>query len=486
MGTITVFAFIITVILAFAIGKATIRNPEREAMVLERHSMIVERQRAVLPYKILSEITGLVVFGIALKVGAFVLGGYGLYYILRLFLNWLDLRGRQVHAQAGVFPLIRLDSGTLYDANRAVGDDPFITLAALNVQRTSAIRADKITIKQAAQLPQLPQAGALPAPVQWPTRIPLRGLLDGPSSLNNLVLGVTLGEQGQSEVVRGAMAELVHIAVGGSSGWGKSVFLQMLTYQLCMAIEKLDLCMIDLEGVTLNSFANSDRLLYPIADNEQDAVGVLQALNNEMSIRKELFNQHPGIDRLDKYNAVTSEPLRPIIAVIDEVTALLSDKRVEEHLRDLTLRSRKYGLWLIMAGQSWKASNLDSTIKNQLSTRVQFKSLNSAQSRVLLGKGDAKDISHVGRAYAILPGRSMIEMQAPFVNSDMIISAVSGNGAQQKIPAAIPQQDTQEERIFDLLSNGDLTDSKIAREVFGYSNGRTVEQVQNVRRRRQI
>lgn len=468
---------------AFILGMSINGSPERQALALEEAA-------AVLPWRIASKVTGYIFGGIVFKVTLYILGSFGGYFVLRVGLNWIDLRSRQVHAHDGIFPLVRLNDSTLYDANRAMGEHPLITVAALEVQRTAALKADKIMVKmgdnKALQQANLP---ALPQPVfSWPSRVPLRGLLDGQASLNDLVLGVTLDANGQSHVVKGTMPDLVHVAVGGSSGWGKSVFLQMLAYQLVTAIERPDLCMIDLEGVTLNAFAQSERLLYPIADSEQTALALLLALNGELERRKELFNQHPGIDRLDRYNAIASAPLKPIITVIDEATALLDNKDIEAHLKELTLRARKYGLWLVLAGQDWKASSLDTAIRNQLSTRVQFKALNASQSRVLIGEGDAKDLDAVGRALAVLPGKPMMELQAPYVNAGMILEAVKGNGAQRALDLAAVEvgqaiEDdltlSEPERVKLLDAQG-ASRSEIERRVFGFAGGSAYRKVKDI------
>jgi len=469
---------------AFLFGLSLNSTPEKQALALEEAA-------AVQPWKIASRVTGYVVFGVVAKVGAAVMAGYVVFYVIAIGRNWLDLRSRQVHARDGLFPVIEVQAGVLYDPNRDnAGAHPLITMAALGVQRTAALKADKILVRQTDR-PAIREADlpALPQPVfNWPSRVPLRGLMDGQASINDLVLGVTLDQNGQTQIIKGAMDGLVHVAVGGSSGWGKSVFLQMLAFQLVTAIERPDLCMIDLEGVTLNAFAQSERLLYPIADSEQAALALLLALNGELERRKGLFNAYPGTDRLDRYNAVSGEPLKPIITVIDEATALLDNKDIETHLKELTLRARKYGLWLVLAGQDWKASSLDTAIRNQLSTRVQFKALNASQSRVLIGEGDAKDLDAVGRAYAVLPGKPMLELQAPFVNSNMILEAVKGSGPQRvlDLEAVKPeaQADDTAARVTALKADG-LSDTAIAREVFKYGNPHYIGKVRDILQQQQ-
>jgi len=308
-------------------------------------------------------------------------------------------------------------------------------------------------------------------------------LLDSTVSLDNLVLGVGLDADGHTDIVRGNMESLVHVAVGGSSGWGKSVFLQSLTYQLCQAKERPELVLIDLEGVTLAPFQNSDRLRYPIADGETSAVAILQDLGQELERRKALFSQYVGVDKLSKYNAVASERLAPIVTVIDEATALFDNADFENVLKTMALRARKYGLWLVLAGQDWKASTLDTKIRNQLSTRVQFKALNASQSRVLIGESDAKDLNAIGRAYAVLPGRQMLELQAPYISSEAIVNSVRGGGAAYAMPVvdvtSADNSAVDAERIRQLAAQG-MSKNAIQREIFGYVGGAAYEAVTGV------
>ncbi|GAG86948.1 unnamed protein product, partial [marine sediment metagenome] len=242
-----------------------------------------------------------------------------------------------------------------------------------------------------------------------PEHVPLRSLVDT-CSYHDLVLGVSA-----AGVVRGDLGDLVHIAIGGSSGWGKSVFLRMLAYQLALSIEHIDLVLLDLENTTLSPFAKCDRLLYPIIDSERDTVSVFDDLLDELNRRRELFRQHPGVDSLQQYNALADEKISPLVLLGDEITALLADKKVEAKLRTLALRARKYGMWLVLAGQDWRAVSLDPAIRNQLSCCVQFKAKSGPQSRVLLECSDARDLTVKGRALAWLPGREMIEMQSPII-----------------------------------------------------------------------
>lgn len=308
------------------------------------------------------------------------------------------------------------------------------------------------------------------API-WPTRVPLSGILDGPPSVRDLVLGVTVRENGQSEIIKADMGQLVHVAVGGSSGWGKSVFLRSLAFQLAQSVEPVDLALVDLEGATFAPFAECSRLLYPVADTESTALAIFSELTEEMNRRKALYSEFPGVDSLGAYNARTDNPLSPVICLADEATALLADKNVENAIRTLVLRARKYGLWCVLGGQDWKASSLDTAIRNQLATRVQFKALSASQSRVLLQRNGAELLNVAGRALAIIPGREMIKLQSPVVSYQDIITATANGGPQRAMPEAQGSAgDDQTARIRELAEQG-LSKRQIALEVFGYAGG---------------
>jgi len=163
-------------------------------------------------------------------------------------------------------------------------------------------------------------------PVNWPSQVMLR--------LGGLVLGITIFPgTGVARPVTAALSELVHVAVGGSSGWGKSVFLRALALQFATAAESCRLALIDLEGATFAPFASSERLLWPVADTEADALAIMARLVEEMNRRKELYQAFPGVDSLAAFNARAAEPLPPVIALIDEATALLSDRSVHNATR---------------------------------------------------------------------------------------------------------------------------------------------------------
>ena len=324
-----------------------------------------------------------------------------------------------------------------------------------------------------------PATGSVARPVPWPQTIPLFRLLADRPSINALVLGV----DDNGEVVRERLSRMVHIAIGGSSGWGKSVFARALAFQLALAQERPRLILADIEGVTMAPFAGSDALMYEVLENEEQILAALHELNGELTRRREMFKAvGAGVDSLDAYNAQTDERLPPVVLVVDEATALLADnKDMYDALRPVVLRGRKFGLWVVLIGQDWKARTLDTTVRNQLATRVQFKALDSTQSRVLLGRDDAAGIEQPGEAYAILPGRPLVHFKSPWVSGEEI-ERILRSGARPPVIDVSPlrgTQDKREERVRELLRQG-LSLSEVARRVYGSSGGSAFYKVKEI------
>ena len=319
-------------------------------------------------------------------------------------------------------------------------------------------------------------------PAAWPRLVRLHEIAPEPVTVHRLALGITVDESGNAVPVTAALGEMVHVAVGGSSGWGKSIFLKALALQLATALEPVALAMVDLEGVTFAAFSRADRLLWPIAETTGQALRIMTNLLEEMERRRALFHEFPGVDSLSAYNARVDEPLAPLVVLVDEATALLADKGVHNRTKELVLRARKFGIWFVLGGQDWKASSLDTALRNMLATRVQFHASSGSQSRVLLGDGAAAGLTVAGRAIAQLPGRPQLEIQAPLVTAAEIAAALRG----QEGPAGeLPEEeeevegDPEAERILELHRKG-WTSRAIEREIFGKTGGAYYERVRRV------
>ena len=331
--------------------------------------------------------------------------------------------------------------------------------------------------------PASPAAEAAPSgETAWPECVNLLDLLSGAPSLREITLGVTLDSQNRQVPVVAPLQRLVHIGVGGSSGWGKSVFLQAIAFQLAVAPEAVELALIDSELTTFDVFSGAPCLRYPVAAEERDALAIIHDLTGEMRRRRDLFTAlSPMPPHLAAYNRRANDPLPFIVLMIDESTALLEDRDIEKSLRQIVLKARKFGLFAVLGGQDWKASTLSTTIRNQFSTRVQFKALDEQQSRVLLRRPDAAYINQPGRGFAVIPGRDVVEIQAPFIAPRTILRALEatrrrkGDKSPRSIPpfpSAPPPEPTERQARILSLFDGGASKKEICLQVWGSVGGK--------------
>lgn len=333
------------------------------------------------------------------------------------------------------------------------------------------------------------QQPALAAPaesaVNWPAMVPLRDIAPNPPSLSHLVLGVTVHDDGRQEVISLSLLNMVHGAIGGITGGGKSALMRALALQLAMAAEPCHLALIDLEGVTFSAFANANRLLWPVADSEAGAIAIVHELQEEMERRKRLYQEFPGVDNMPAYNArAGDEPLAPIACFIDEAAALLGDGAIQTATRVLAWRARKYGIGLFLGGQAWTTKHVEGGIRDMLAVRIHFRAMAASQSRVLLGRPVATEIdpTAAGRAYALLPQRGLVQLQAPWVAPDEITTALAGQAGPANDMPETPEDavaNEREGRILALAREG-KSQRGIEREVYGFEGGAAYRQVRRV------
>lgn len=426
------------------------------------------QQRALLPWKIASNKAwyGIKILSIA---GLFVFVSYGLYCVLKIVLKWLDMKSRLIKPKDGIFPIINLGNFALYDPNRDnAGAHPLITLSALDVQKQAALKAEKLTVKQAEKM--LPQSEQnMLTQESLPNMIELDKICKSPS-LNNLIVG-----KSQHEVLTASIHDLMHTLAVGASGWGKSIFLLQLIYQLAKAQENLEVCLIDINGSAFNALQNWNRLRYPVARTTEDAIAVLSGVQQEIYRRKDLYEQYPLAHNLQSYNKQSNENLSPIVTIVDEGTNLLNQDDIGNYLRETTQTARQYGVYLLLAGQNAKHSVIDTQTRDNFSTRICFHTSPTSQ-RVVLGQR-AGDVLKRGRAWAQLTGKEVQEIQVPYVSREQVYDAIQQGEPMQSLPVL---KDNSEDKLVKELHEQGLSLNEIQERIYGYTGGSAYRSVKRI------
>lgn len=373
---------------------------------------------------ILYSIAGAVAIGLAVGIGYGAWGavqrGWMMYYERRLM--GADLTkaereaglvitiappGSQVYSsEVGKLPIVHKP---LYLAPGRVNGVAIEPTADENRRWAFFQLTQNISKKPEAALEELPQ---LQAPL--PETVDLSHYLMGACSIRRMFLGVGRLPSGQVQPITAPLETLVHIATGGSSGFGKSTFMQSLGYQCLEAKEQTQVVMLDTQGVTFTPFSGHSRLLYPLASDLTDIAAILAELVGEMKRRETLFSTYRGVANLSQFNAATGADLPIMPIFFDEFGMAADDKRIVGYAKRIVQGGRKFGLYLVAGAQTWGADEIAMSIRGNLSTSVQFYARSKAQSRILLEDSRAAELTRPGQAFARLPGKAdLIELQAP-------------------------------------------------------------------------
>lgn len=476
---------LILALMCVALGFAFILGLSAGGLTPERQALALEEAAAVQPWKIASRVAGYAIFGIAAKVGAAVMAGYVVFYVIAIGRNWLDLHARQVHARDGLFPVIEIQRGVLYDPNRDnAGAHPLITAAALSVQKQAATKAEKIFIRQTDR-PAIRDTdiSAIEAqPVNLPDLVRLVDVARAPS-LDALTLGV--GTQG---TITASLHELMHVLAVGASGFGKSAFLRALIWQLAQVKEPVAIVGIDCFGSELNTITDWGRLLYPVARDLPTAEATLQAVMGEIARRKALFAEQPRAHDLLSYNRLAGDPLAPVVMLVDEGTAMLNERGIAEPLRAVVQTARQFGVYALLAGQNVNHRVMPTQTRDNFSTRLCFHT-SAASRHVVLGE-TPDDVTVKGRAWMQRPGEMLQQVQCPFVTREEVARVITtGRPARVLDVEAIRTEretarDDTAARVIALHAEG-LSDTAIAREVFRFGNPFYIGKVRDILQQQQ-
>ena len=241
-------------------------------------------------------------------------------------------------------------------------------------------------------------------------------------------LTFSIGKDIVNKKMYGDICKMVHLLVAGSTGSGKSVFLNTLIVSLInkYSPEQLRLILIDPKKTEFVIYNNLPHLM--INEIITDPRKAIQSLNwavGEMNRRYELFSkmskEGKHVVNLDEYNAAVpqEEKLPKIVIVVDELADLMlaSKKEVEERIQNITQKSRAAGIHMIIATQRPSTDVITGVIKANLATRIAFMVASDVDSRVILDASGAQKLLGYGDMLYGTVGREPTRAQCAFISS---------------------------------------------------------------------
>ncbi|WPH57846.1 DNA translocase [Mycobacterium phage WXIN] len=234
-------------------------------------------------------------------------------------------------------------------------------------------------------------------------------------------LSVPIGVDIEGRSVTARIDKMPHLLVAGTTGSGKSSFINSMLVSLLGADpDKVKLVLIDPKCVELTPYDGVAHLLRPVVTETVEAVGALQSLVDEMESRYEAM-------RAAKVRSIDGLGLPYIVVVIDELADLMMQAKeaVEGSTVRLLQKARAAGIHLVLATQRPSVDVVTGLLKANLPTRLAFATASLTDSRVVLDEGGAEQLLGMGDGlFKPVGSRSAVRIQGAYVSDAEIAGAV--------------------------------------------------------------
>ncbi len=286
------------------------------------------------------------------------------------------------------------------------------------------------SLRVEAPIPGKPFVGVeIPNPERQ--AIPLRQILEEDDFFDSdydLPLPVGACVDGQSLVI--GLEDLPHLLVAGTTGSGKSVFVNSCIVGLCASRSprELRLILVDPKRVEMSFYEKLPHTLHaPIVDAKK-AIHALAWAVREMERRYELFAS-TRVRNLAGYNAKADpkQQLPHIVIVVDELADLMmtSPKEVEDYICRLAQMARATGIHLLLATQRPSVNVITGLIKANVPARVAFTLPSQADSRTIIDVSGAERLLGKGDMLFLSPRfPKAIRVQSPWIEEARILAFI--------------------------------------------------------------
>ena len=268
-------------------------------------------------------------------------------------------------------------------------------------------------------------------------------------------LAVAMGKDIFGNAVTSDLTKMPHLLVAGSTGTGKSVFLNSFLCSLLFRStpEQLKLLMIDPKMLELSIYDGIPHLIADVVTSPKRASAALQGVVRKMEDRYQMMSA-TGVRNIDQFNEkarkalangeesfhlkpkpgqvegdeVEWQELPYIVVVIDELADLMMSaaKDVEESLQRLAQMARASGIHLVLATQRPSVDVLTGVIKANFPARVSFQVSSGTDSRTILDQKGADDLLGMGDMLFLPPGTALLQrIHGPFVTEGEVHDLVA-------------------------------------------------------------
>ena len=242
---------------------------------------------------------------------------------------------------------------------------------------------------------------------------------------------VPLGKGIEGNVVTVSLDELPHLLVAGTTGSGKSVFVNTIIATLLMRNrpDELKLMLIDPKKVEFSKYNDIPHLLCPVITEAIEGKNALRKLVDEMERRYSLFlTNGKGVTKLSEYNELAEslgyDKLPNIVMICDEFSDFMSEqgKEIEPLIKRLAQKARACGIYLIICTQRPSVNVITGDIKAVIPSRIALLVPQGNDSRTILDEVGAESLLGNGDMLARIPRHnSLVRVQGSYIQNLEII-----------------------------------------------------------------
>ena len=219
-------------------------------------------------------------------------------------------------------------------------------------------------------------------------------------------LPCAIGRTITNDIFMADLAEMPHLLVAGATGQGKSVGLNVIISSLLnkKTPDELKLVLVDPKQVELTVYDTIAKPylahlegLPPISTTPEEAQQTLEAIIRLMESRYSTLNE-AGVRNIKDYNATSQKKLPYYVVIIDEYGDLIlqGKREMENAICRIAQKARAVGIHMIISTQRPDTKIVTGSIKANFPTRIAFRTTTGTDSRVILDKMGAEQLTGKG------------------------------------------------------------------------------------------